>query len=484
MWVNFFWVRMQIRRLPGGTWSEVYTGTEHHFLDQTLAPAQIYEYRAKASNERGASDYSTAFAVETPSLHAPEPPDDLTLRNVDGGGVMIAWEAGFITDAVLIERRTDGPVGWETEATVTTDFPGVHLDADVLPGFKYDYRLSASNAAGTSDYLTGSITVIDGECLLAEDFDDGLVSTWFMVSGGRPMVDGGQGFPSGGVLWFGEIGTRSLRTAPLDVSRGGALELRFRGGNSAVDGAEFWDDSEAGERVHVQYSSDGVLWFTMATLDPAVDTDWTDHYLEIPWEARSTATRFRLIQESNSGPDFDTWAVDWFCVFGHRFENRPPVFAAHTPSVLSMNGAADPVTLDLKPFVSDPDTLDRMYYAIEAISNPDLFSTFGVGLTDGILNFEMADYTAGSSDVTVRVTDEAGAAATSMITVNVPSLALPSITREGSIEFNQQTGLFEHSLTVANNGERAIGGFYLRATGLGADYTLYGFADDTIRRLS
>ncbi|MDA0766424.1 MAG: fibronectin type III domain-containing protein [Verrucomicrobia bacterium] len=472
------------RRLPAGEWSTIYTGEESRFLDQTVTAGQLYEYRAHAENGRGRSESSSAFEVLLPDLHAPDPPSGLVLRNIEGGGVLIAWEVFFITDAVLVERRTDGPAGWTAVATVPANAPSMFLDQGVLADYKYDYRLSALNAAGASGHVTDSITVIDGECLLEGDFNNGLPSPWTTIAGGQVIMDGGKGFPSGGVLWFGGIGIRSFTTAPLDVDRGGFLQLRFRGGNAAVDGYDYWDDAEPGERVHVQYSGNGVLWSTMATLDPMVEKGWADHSLEIPWEARSMATRFRLIQESNSGPAFDTWAIDHFCLFGQRVENLPPVFAAHTPTVMSANAAGDPLILDLTPYVSDPNTPDRQFYAIESLTNPDLFSAFEIGLMDGIFRLEVAPYVAGSSEVTLRVTDEAGEAATWTITINVPALSLPVITREGPINLNLQTSLYEQSVTIANNGVRPLGGFYLRVTGLGGDYSVYGIEDGTIHYAS
>jgi hypothetical protein len=335
------------RREPNGDWAVIHEGPERVFYDYEVTPEAQYEYRVKAVNARGESAYATLNAITIPALHAPGPPSNLTARNVEGIRVLLDWEDPFITDTVKIERRTDGPAPWAVIATVPSSAPSEFLDENVQADFQYDYRVTAFNAAGTSHPASATVFVIDGTCLLEGNFHDGNLPAWTSTSGGQVIIDGGQGFPEGGVLWFGQGGIRSFETAPLDVQQGGLLEIRLRAGNATVDGYDYWDDSEWSDRLFLQYSTDGLLWFNHGFLQLDEIKDWTNEILALGSASWSPATRFRLIQPGHSGPSFDTWAIESFCFFGKRVENQPPEFASTTPTVLTTNAAAEPLVLDL-----------------------------------------------------------------------------------------------------------------------------------------
>ena len=117
------------------------------------------------------------------------------------------------------------------------------------PGRSDFYRVAASNAAGTSTFSN----IDDARPLLLvrwleDDFDAGLGSMWSSVSAGS-VVNGGKGFRGSAALWFGQTGTRVATTLPVDTMQGALVEFQLRAGNSAVDGPEYWDNSETGDTV-------------------------------------------------------------------------------------------------------------------------------------------------------------------------------------------------------------------------------------------
>jgi len=419
------------RRHPDEAWAVIYTGSQNNFYDTDVQAETRYDYRIKAQNS-------------------------------------------------VIERRADQGQEWAVVASVDPKTVKEYVDENVMPGFQYYYQIKVLNASGESGYRGGSILAIDGVCLLQDDFEGENLSPWVELEGGERIVDGGQGFPTGGVFWFGGPWERSLTTVPLDVRRGGSITLTLRMGNGEKDGYEFWDDAEQYEGLQVQYAVDGGSWQRISDVNPADAMDWQTRTFSVPNNARTGSTRFRVIQNQFSGPGFDTWAIDEYCVLVNRPENLPPVFADDVPELLTANATADPITVNMADYVSDGNMIDTTYFSIAGVSNPAIFSHFSIDMLTGRLRLEFAPYQVGTSTLTIEVTDESGASARTTMTVTLPGLPLPVVVREGTVTFNPRTGLFEHAVTIANNGVRPIAGFQLEVTGLDAGYSLWGFEDGKV----
>ena len=149
--------------------------------------------------------------------------------------------------------------------------------------------------------------------LIQDDFDPNLnVAVWASVTGGV-ATNGGQGFRGSQALWFGAGGARSATSIALDVSRGGTIEFALRAGSESLDGNLFWNNSEAGESVVLEYSKDGgnswVAIQTFNTVYPSL-SNWTVFSIAIPAGAASPNTQFRWRQLANSGAGTDAWALD------------------------------------------------------------------------------------------------------------------------------------------------------------------------------
>ncbi len=469
------------RRHPDEAWAVIYTGSKNNFKDTDVQAETRYDYRIKAQNSRGESDYTSVLEVTTPQLEVPGAPRYLWLRPLAGAKIKVSWLLNDpVAETLVLERRTDQGQEWAVIASMDSETVKEYIDADVTPGFQYYYQIKAVNVSGESGYKGGSILAIDGVCLLQDDFEDENLSPWAELEGGERIVDGGQGFPAGGVFWFGGPWERSLTTVPLDVRRGGSITLTLRMGNGEKDGYEFWDDAEQYEGIQVQYAVDGGSWQKISDVNPDDVMDWQTRTFGVPTKARTRSTRFRVIQNQFSGPGFDTWAIDEYCVLVNRPENLPPVFADDVPEFLTANATADPITVNMAEYVSDGNMIDTTYFSIVGVSNPAIFSHFSIDMLTGRLRLEFAPCQVGTSTLTIEVTDESGASARTTMTVALPGLPLPVVVREGAVTFNPRTGLFEHAVTIANNGVRPIAGFQLEVTGLDEGYSLWGFEDGKV----
>ena len=148
--------------------------------------------------------------------------------------------------------------------------------------------------------------------LIQDDFDPDLDPImWSSVNSGI-AVNGGAGFRGNRALWFGSSGTRSATTTLVNLTGQSYLQFVFRAGNEAVDGLAYWNNSEAGESVVVEYSADGISWTILQTLNTVYPnySIWTSFDIAIPAAAQSASTRFRWRQLSHSGGTNDAWALD------------------------------------------------------------------------------------------------------------------------------------------------------------------------------
>lgn len=110
-------------------------------------------------------------------------------------------------------------------------------------------------------------------------------------------------------------GERFVETNSVDVSFGGTIEFYIRYGNNEGSGCEQPD--AANEEVYLQYSTDnGVSWTTIFdgwNTTSAGNFAWYNWYyntINIPTGARTTNTKFRWHQPSNSGTSFDNWGLE------------------------------------------------------------------------------------------------------------------------------------------------------------------------------
>lgn len=296
-----------------GVWTEIATPVADStgYSDTGVQPLTAYSYRIKAVNSAGESAYSPVANVTTPQITPPAAPTGFVARPESATTVQISWINVSFETGYVLQRRGDDPNSWTNIATLPVDSTK-YVDSGLTTGVQYFYRVLAYNAGGNSAY-SGVDDAIPVALVswLEDDFNDGLGSVWSSVSGGI-VFGSGAGFRGSSALWFGDAGVRSATTLSVDTMQGGFVEFLVRAGNSTVDGTEFWDNSETGETLVLEYSVNGGAWTSLQTLNtvyPGYAT-WTPVSVELPAGARSESTRFRWRQLSNSGPASDTWALE------------------------------------------------------------------------------------------------------------------------------------------------------------------------------
>jgi len=161
-----------------------------------------------------------------------------------------------------------------------------------------------------SDTLCPGDTVTLQAAIMDRIFLDGLdfgiqTSIWDQIQLGAVNTDCGS--VSGDALYFNGAGTRQAITNDYDVSDGGEVQFALK----IADGAAPCEDADPGEDVVLEYSiNGGAGWTNMATLAEDDYPNFTNLEFEIPVLARTTSTRFRWRQLSNSGNNEDNWALD------------------------------------------------------------------------------------------------------------------------------------------------------------------------------
>jgi len=173
----------------------VATNTEQ-YQDTGLNPSTSYDYRVRAFNDTGDSDYSNEITVVTgtpgtPST-SPDAPSDLTATaNFDE--INLTWtDNSGNEDGFEIERYLDSNLDFTD--TVGFDITS-YLDAGLIPLTSYSYKIRAYNTSGYSSYSnTASATTAclvnqceyDGSCyndgVCHPDIDiqqcDGSTASW------------------------------------------------------------------------------------------------------------------------------------------------------------------------------------------------------------------------------------------------------------------------------------------------------------------
>lgn len=142
-----------LQRAPGGTttWATVYTGTDPTFPDSGLVGSTSYAYRVSASNADGTSAYSptTTITTDAPAGTPPEVPATPAVSGTTTTSISLTWPAVPTATTYTLQRSATGTGGW---ATVYTGGTPSRTDTGLTAATTYHYRVSASNAAGTSGY--------------------------------------------------------------------------------------------------------------------------------------------------------------------------------------------------------------------------------------------------------------------------------------------------------------------------------------------
>ncbi|MFT3788022.1 MAG: PA14 domain-containing protein [Tepidisphaeraceae bacterium] len=283
-----------IERAPGtsgGTFAQVgFVGANiTTFTDTTASAGTTYRYRVYASNSAGPSGYSNVVTATTPAgSTTPAAPSSFAAQLLSGPQVKLTWtdnstnETGF-----KIERRYAGWI-WEAATTVAANAV-TYTDTNVIGGVVYEYRISATNAAGSSAVVEGLIVDTSGSPQapaaptgltataatgtrvdLAWD-DNSTNETGFKVE--RRLVGG----------TFAQIGTvaANVKTyADTTVTAGNSYEYRVRATTGSLDSSYSGTASVTtpGGTGGVPAAPSGVtLQLVSTSAGPNVRVNWTDN---------------------------------------------------------------------------------------------------------------------------------------------------------------------------------------------------------------
>jgi alpha-tubulin suppressor-like RCC1 family protein len=150
---------------------------------------------------------------------------------------------------------------------------------------------------------------------MSDDFDPGLDLTQWSSFGGVVgstvlATNYGGSVSASNSLWFGANGSRFATTIPIQTSGGGQIGFCIRLANGAA-----WPwarvDNLPAEGVVLECSTNGGgSWTVIGNYDTPAYYNWTGVVLPIPAVAQAPAALFRWRQLSNSGANYNHWALD------------------------------------------------------------------------------------------------------------------------------------------------------------------------------
>ncbi len=279
------------------------------YTDTAVTQGASYTYRVKAVNSAQESSYSNIRTATVPVPPPPETPSGLIAKPVSMTEISVTWENVANETGYRLERRTEDPDSWVTIANLSADI-SCYSDTHVIQKTEYWYRVIAFNSIGDSGYSNEDRAIANNIIhVMDDDFDPDLnPAMWTAISGGV-ATNIGTGFLSNNALWFTQSGTRSATTIPMDLTLGGTLEFKMRAGNEPADG---WNNSESGETVALEYSTDGTTWNELQSINTVYPelSAWTSFSIDLPDTAQGSQVRIRWRQLRHSGATFDVWAIE------------------------------------------------------------------------------------------------------------------------------------------------------------------------------
>jgi Ca2+-binding RTX toxin-like protein len=178
----------------------------------------------------------------------------------------------------------------------------------VYSSIPLDFYLSGSSPVALGSIYAPNALAYGASLLdnVQDNFNSGVAnSLWASIVGGS--VSTLPPNSSGNSLYFNGT-SRSATTVALNVVNVGTISFDLAKGDDSITG---WEDPDApGEEVVLEYSIDGGSTWTQIASYGTGSLPWTNYSVVIPTAARTANTQFRWQQVSNSGIDYDHWAID------------------------------------------------------------------------------------------------------------------------------------------------------------------------------
>jgi C1A family cysteine protease len=156
----------KIERSLAGTsiWSQLGTvGPDvEAYPDATVACSTSYDYRVRAYDALGNSEYSN-LATATAGSCIPTAPSTLQISSFTQSQVDLTWiDTSAVETGFTIERSPDGSTGWQQIGLAAVNTQG-YSDKTVFCETPYYYRVKSTGAAGDSLY-TGPVSALTAAC--------------------------------------------------------------------------------------------------------------------------------------------------------------------------------------------------------------------------------------------------------------------------------------------------------------------------------
>jgi hypothetical protein len=163
------------RKMGNGSWSFVTALAPHAqaYVDTGLTAGMIYTYRVASFNDGGSSPYTNesaaTTAVGTTPPVVPASPSLLTTTAASSSQINLSWADNSNNETGFIVERLNGS-NWSV-LTTTTANATTFSDTSLTANTAYTYRVSATNAAGTSTPSnTSTATTQQGSVVVAPPF--------------------------------------------------------------------------------------------------------------------------------------------------------------------------------------------------------------------------------------------------------------------------------------------------------------------------
>lgn len=138
------------RKTASSAWSNVTTTTSTAFSSTGLSASTLYFFRVRGVNASGSGTWNDSASAQTfDVVSAPSAPASITATATSPTQISVSWSSSSGATSYSLQRSTSSGSGF---GTIYTGSATSYADSGLSPSTKYFYRVSASNAGGTSSY--------------------------------------------------------------------------------------------------------------------------------------------------------------------------------------------------------------------------------------------------------------------------------------------------------------------------------------------
>ena len=307
------------RSLDGEIWEERDRILTRSYTDEPLLSETTYFYRVRITGEPGSSSPSGVLTVTTPAKPVPENPHSPVVTPGEGLRMLVSWQHIELATHYRVERQGDEGEPWMEVADVPADTLQIE-DLDVIPGYRYTYRVVPRNEVGEGvAYFFGSAVAGHYVCIGPFDFESPLpADSLIEVLGAtrRDLSEEGEE-PNFGLLFDGE-GLRQLRFGLFESFSTEQVVLtgRFRADLPVPDGPEsdVWEPLEGSDETPLAGFEHSYRQYPLP-----VEGSWVPFSVvtsRVPgyWPLPGTDFGTIFAQYAHDGPGLDTWSIDDLCI--------------------------------------------------------------------------------------------------------------------------------------------------------------------------